>query len=198
MSYRQIHGLIGIAISVVFFIGFWIIFLNYPDSFDKSKGLSIAAYPLMGLNDKSLVVFTVFTLLGLLNIIYCIGYLFPLSNHMTILVGKCFLLLSALQWCSFGFLPYSNESHLFLLRVISFNLTNLFGLFVLGMESKLISKSLSIRYYTLSTCALLLVLSILGIMTLENHSFMRTNIMISLYFLWIGVNGMFQIREREN
>ncbi|NOT76900.1 MAG: hypothetical protein HOP08_18405 [Cyclobacteriaceae bacterium] len=199
MSYSGFLRFIGVLITVVFVVGFFLLFINSPGSFEKSDRLSIASYYLMGIDRGNLAIYLCYHILGGLLVIFCMGFLSIRAKQIQVFIAKVLLLFSGIQWLSFGIFPDKEVGEdLFLLRVIVFNLTCFLSFLILGVDFHSISRNKIATYYTIITAAGMLIIFLNGVFTLENRSFLFTNIHISMYFAWFGFFGVLNFLRSDN
>ena len=136
-----------------------------------------------------------YILVGLLNILFSIG-LFKISdNKSVLLVGKIMLLTTGIIWITFGLIDYKTdtdfEKHIMATRAIVTLGTAMLSLLMLGGEFEKMVKDKFLKYYTIVSGALILLLSILSLSVfMFSDSWIRANISWTIYFLWFGVFGI--------
>lgn len=194
MSQRTL-GVIGLLIPILFISGFVSLFIYNPQTLEEvDKVTSIASFNLAGMNGRWLAAYLNYLTIGLLNVVFVYG-LFKLSkNDLPIVIGKILILIAGLIWTSFGVLswdPFSNNGiHTIMIRAISILIVAPLGLIFLSIEFEKILKDKFSKYYTLTTGLIILILGILSMFVFNDQTWIRTNISLTMYFLWFGVIGL--------
>jgi len=135
-----------------------------------------------------------YLLVGILNIIFVVG-LFQLSkNDMPVVLGKAVFLIIGLIWISFGILSWNLDSefemHTVIFRVIAILILAPVGYFFIGIEFERVIEDSFSKYYTLGTGFCFILFGILSLFVFNDETWIRTNILIILYFVWFGVLGI--------
>lgn len=134
-----------------------------------------------------------YIIVGLLNAIVAVG-LFKMSDNKSIIVGgKILLLISGVIWTTFGLInsdPSDFGTHLLAIRTMAILATGLFGLLIIGGEIEKILKDKFLKYYTYASAGTILLLSILSVFVYWDETWIRTNISLTIYFVWFGVFGL--------
>lgn len=194
MSQRTL-GVIGLLIPILFISGFVSLFIYNPQTLEEvDKVTSIASFNLAGMNGRWLAAFLNYLTIGLLNVVFVYG-LFKLSkNDLPIVIGKILILIAGLIWTSFGVMswdPFSNNGiHTIMIRVISLLIFAPLGLIFLSIEFEKTLKDKFSKYYTLTTGLIILILGILSVFVFNDQTWIRTNISLTMYFMWFGVIGL--------
>lgn len=189
----KLIGTLGTLTTIFFVVGFAGLFIINPQTYQELNNLSISAYNVDGMNAETWIkVF--YIIVGLLNVFVAIG-LFKMSDNKSIIVaGKILLLISGIIWITFGLINWNPNSEfeysLILQRTIAILATGLFGLLFIGGELEKIIKDKFLKYYTLTTASLILVLSILSMFVFWDQTWIRTNASLTIYFIWFGVFGL--------
>jgi uncharacterized membrane protein YuzA (DUF378 family) len=189
----KLTGTLGTLTTISFVVGFAGLFIINPQTYVELNNLSISAYNLDGMNAENWIkVF--YIIVGLLNIFVAVG-LFKMSDNKSIIIaGKILLLISGIIWTTFGLINYDPNTdfgnHLLAQRTIAILATGLFGLIIIGAEFEKILKDKFLKYYTLTTSGLILLLSILSMFVFWDQTWIRTNASLTIYFIWFGVFGL--------
>jgi len=191
MTDKLIGGL-GTLTTILFIIGFVGLFIINPQTFEELNNLSISGYNLDGMNAENWIK-SFYIIVGLLNAIVAVG-LFKMTDNKSIIVGgKILLLVSGVIWTTFGLInsdPSDFGTHLLAIRTMAILATGLFGLLILGAEIEKILKDKFLKYYTFASAGTILLLSILSIFVYWDETWIRTNISLTIYFVWFGVFGL--------
>lgn len=184
----------GILTALFYVIGFVVLFILNPQAYEELNNLSLAAYNIVGMDYRWYSV-VAYLIVGILNLIFC-SLLFLMANNKSLaIVGKIFLLISGLLWFSFGVYPYNPmtdnmSNHILVIRVLALLVTSFSGLLFFGGEFETISKDKFLKWYTLSSGLVILLLSLLRIFIYNDETWIRANISITIYFVWFGVFGL--------
>jgi hypothetical protein len=196
MTDKLIGGL-GTLTTALFIIGFVGLFIINPQTYDELNNLSISGYNLDGMNAENWIK-SFYIIVGLLNVIVAIG-LFKMSDNKSIIVGgKILLLISGVIWTTFGLINYNLSdfgTHLLAMRTIALLTTGLFALIILGAEIEKILNDKFLKYYALATAGTILLLSILSVFVYWDETWIRTNISLTIYFVWFGVFGLRLVKK---
>jgi hypothetical protein len=189
----KLIGTLGLLTTILFIIGFVGLFIINPQTYEELNNLSISGYNLDGMNAENWIKIF-YIIVGLFNIIVAIG-LFKMSDNKSIIVGgKILLLISGVIWTTFGLINYDPNTdfgnHLLAQRTIAILATGLIGLIIIGAEIENIIKDKFLKYYTLTTAGTILLLSILSMFVFWDETWIRTNISLTIYFIWFGVFGI--------
>jgi hypothetical protein len=191
MTDKLIGGL-GTLTTILFIMGFVGLFIINPQTYEELNNLSISGYNLDGMNAENWIK-SFYIIVGLLNVIVAVG-LFKMSDNKSIIVGgKILLLISGVIWTTFGLInnePTDFGTHMLAMRTIAILATGLFGLIIIGAEIEKISNDKFLKYYTLTTAGLILLLSILSMFVFWDQTWIRTNVSLTTYFIWFGVFGL--------
>ena len=188
----KLIGTLGTLTTILFIIGFVGLFIINPQTYEELNNLSISGYNLDGMNAENWIK-AFYVVVGLLNITVAVG-LFKMSDNKSIIVGgKVLLLLSGIIWTTFGLINNDPNTefgnHLFLVRTIAILATGLFGLIFLGAEMEKIYKDKFLKYFTLTTAGTMFLLGVLSMFVFWDETWVRTNISLTIYFVWFGVFG---------
>jgi hypothetical protein len=190
---RRLVRTFGLGTTIIFAIGFIGLFIYNPITYEELNNVSLTQYNLIGMNGRLWLICVNYITVGLLIAFFAIGLFGITKNNSIIVGGKILLLLSGLIWTSFGIIPYDNQTdlgnHLMLIRTIAVLLTGALGLLILGAEMELISKDKFLKYYTLATAFLILLIGIASTFSID-VTWTRTNISLTVFFLWFGIFGL--------
>jgi hypothetical protein len=191
---RRLVGILGLATTIIFAIGFIGLFIYNPITYEELNNLSLAQYNLIGMNGRLWLICVNYITVGLLSSFFAIGLFGITKNNSIIVGGKILLLLSGLIWISFGIIPYDMETgvgnHLMLTRTIAILLIGPMGLVILGAEFEQIVKDKFLEYYTLASGILILLIGVASTLFFNDVTWIRTNLSLTTYFLWFGVFGL--------
>ncbi|MCA6381325.1 MAG: hypothetical protein IM574_12430 [Cytophagales bacterium] len=192
MTDKLIGGL-GTLTTILFIVGFVGLFILNPQTYEELNNLSISGYNLDGMNAENWIK-TFYIIVGLLNIVIALG-LFRISDNKSIIVGgKILLLVSGVIWTTFGLINYDPNTdfgnHLLAQRTIAILATGLLGLILIGAEMEKIRKDKFLKYFTLAAAGTMLLLSLLSVFVYWDETWIRTNISLTIYFVWFGVFGL--------
>jgi len=188
-------GIIGLCITVFFFLGFSSLFIYNPQILEEVDNVtSIASFNITGMNGRWIAAYFNYFTIGLLNLVFVFGLFKMFKNDLPIIIGKILILIAGLIWTSFGMISWDTNSdidiHTVMIRVISLLLIAPFGLIFLGVDfEKIVSDKFS-KYYTLATGLIILILGFLSVFVFNDQTWIRTNISLTIYFLWFGVIGI--------
>ena len=196
----KLIGTLATLTTLFFIIGFVGLFIINPQTLEELNNLSISGYNLDGMNAENWIkVF--YIIVGLLNVIVAVG-LFKMSDNKSIIVGgKILLLISGVIWTTFGLINYDLSdfgNHMLAMRTIAIVTTGLCGLIILGAEIEKILNDKFLKYYTLATAGTILLLSILSIFVFWDETWIRTNISLTVYFVWFGVFGIKILQKKAS
>ena len=190
---NKLIGILGILTSLFFFIGFWGLFFMNPQTFAELNNLSISAYNLDGMDGRIWVSSIVYILAGLLNIIVALLLVKATKSSVT-LAGEIFILITGGIWLSFGLITYEVNTdlgnHLFIIRTITMLVTSTIGLLLFGLELERVTNDIFLKYYTIGTGLIILLLCILSLFVYNDDTWIRTNISFTIYFTWFGILGI--------
>jgi hypothetical protein len=190
---RRLVRTFGLGTTIIFAIGFIGLFIYNPITYEELNNVSLTQYNLIGMNGRLWLICVNYITVGLLIAFFAIGLFGITKNNSIIVGGKILLLLSGLIWTSFGIIPYDNQTdlgnHLMLIRTIAILLTGALGLLILGAEMELITKDKFLKYYTLATAFLILLIGIASTFSID-VTWTRTNISLTVFFLWFGIFGL--------
>ena len=192
MTDKLIGGL-GTLTTILFIVGFVGLFILNPQTYEELNNLSISGYNLDGMNAENWIK-TFYIIVGLLNIVIALG-LFRISDNKSIIVGgKILLLVSGVIWTTFGLINYDPNTdfgnHLLAQRTIAILATGLLGLILIGAEMEKIRKDKFLKYFTLAAAGTMLLLCLLSVFVYWDETWIRTNISLTIYFVWFGVFGL--------
>ncbi|NBW34918.1 MAG: hypothetical protein EBR30_07850 [Cytophagia bacterium] len=199
MSFR-LTSFVGILTGVFFIIGFAILFVLNPQTYEELNNLSLASYNILGMHAR-LWAAVVYGITGLLNIIFCVGLLKDKSNSSAGLIGKILLIVSGVTWLSFGLMDYNPTTdiadHILLIRLIVIITASFVGLLLLGIEYDRIVRDKFLKWFTLSSAGLISLISILSIFVYNDDTWIRTNVSLTTYFVWFTVFGLRTLRKES-
>lgn len=191
---NKLIGTLGILTTTIFALGFIGLFIIHPQTFLEINNIGLTFFNLDGMEGETWIKIS-YIIVGLLNIFFAIG-LFKISdNKSALVIGKIFLLLTGLIWVTFGLINYRTdtdfESHLMATRAIATLITSMLSLLLLGGELEKVIKDKFLKYYTISSGVLIMLISILSLSVfMLDESWIRSNISWTIYFLWFGVFGI--------
>ena len=190
----KLIAVIGFLVSAIFIVGFLILFVLNPKTLESINTLSLFVYNLDGMEGRLWAAMVIYLTVGMLNSLFAVGLLVTLKNESTIVIGSILLLITGLTWASFGLFPTDTQTsiggNLFLFRIITVTLTGAIGLIVFGAEFEKVHPSKFLKWYTLSSGLLILALSFLSVFVFNDATWIRTNISITMYFVWFVVFGI--------
>jgi hypothetical protein len=194
MNNRTI-GVIGLSIAIFFISGFISLFIYNPQTLEEVDNVtSIASFNLTGMNGRWLAAYFNYLTIGVLNLAFALGLIKLTKNDLPIIIGKILILIAGLIWTSFGIISWDPNSdigiHTVMIRVISLLLITPLGLIFLGVDFEKIIKDKFSKYYTLVTGLTILTIGFLSVFVFNDQTWMRTNISLTIYFLWFGVIGL--------
>ncbi len=196
----RLTSLIGVLTGVFFIVGFAILFILNPLAYEELNNLSLASYNILGMNARVWVT-SVYVITGLLNIVFCVGLLKDKKSNSAGLIGKILLIVSGVTWLSFGLMDYNPitdiANHILLIRLIIMITANFIGLLLLSVEYDRIVKDKFLKWFTLSSAALILFISILSIFFYNDDTWVRTNVSLTIYFVWFAVFGARTLRKES-
>src|SRR5258706_1455364 len=188
---RRLIGILGLSITIIFTIGFIGLFLYNPITYEELNNVSLTQYNLIGMNGRLLLIYVNYITVGLISCVLTIGLFTMTKNNSIIVAGKILLLLSGILWTSFGLIPWDMNSdfgnHLMLTRTIAMLSTGPIGLIILGARFEQIFNDKFLKYYTLTTAGAILLLGLLSAFVFWDKTWIRTNISLTIYFIWFGV-----------
>lgn len=191
---KKLIGTLGALVTITFITGFLVLFILNPQVFEELNNLSLSAYNLVGMKGREWAFTVVYFLTGLLNIIFCIGLLKDKPSNSASFTGKILLMSCGLIWLSFGLLPYDPTTdivnHLLMIRLIILITASSIGLLLLGVEYNRIEQDKFLKWYTLSSAGLILLLSFLSVFVYNDITWIRTNASLTIYFVWFIVFGL--------
>jgi hypothetical protein len=189
----RLTSLIAILTGVFFIVGFAILFVLNPQTYEELNNLSLASYNIPGMNARVWVV-SMYVITGLLIIIFC-GSLIKDKLHLSEgFIGKILIAVSGLVWLSFGIFD-SNPTidlsiHVLLIRLVVFLISSCIGLLLLGVGYHRIAQDKFLKWFTLSSAALIALISLLSIFVYNDDTWVRTNVSLTTYFVWFTVFGL--------
>lgn len=199
---KNLSAIIGLLITLIYITGFAVLFSLNPQTYDELNNLCIAAYNMVDMDARLWAAIIIYLLVGILNIIFCISIFLNSSNRSLSVVGKILILISGVIWLSFGILPYDPMTdignHLLGIRVILIIAISFLGLLFLGAEFEVIFKDHFLKWYTIASGLLILVLSLLSMFVFNDETWVRTNLSLTIYFAWFGIFGLRVLHQSEN
>jgi len=188
----------GILLSVTFIAGFVVLFIINPQTLEEINNVSLTFYNLEGMNGRMWTVYVIYSIVGLLNILFVALFIFSTENKPMTVVSKILFLITGILWLSFGLFPYDGGTdlgiNLMLIRIGTIILTASVGLIILGAEFETVYRNKFMKWYTLSSGLLILLLSVVSLFLFDN-TWMRTNASFAIYFFWFGVFGLVRLRR---
>lgn len=200
MSFR-LTSIIGVLTGLFFIVGFMVLFILNPLTYDELNNLSLASYNLLGMDAKIWVAFVVYGIVGLLNVFFSIGLLIDKSDTSVSLIGKIMFFISGIVWLSFGLLDYDPTTgignHLLLIRLVIMNTCSMIGLLLLSVDYYRIIQNKFLKFFTMSSGILMLSLGVFTIFIYNDSTWVRTNVLLIMYFVWIMVFGLHNLSEKK-
>lgn len=198
---RKTLAIIGVLIPLIFVLGFMVLFIVNPKTYEELNNVSLATYNIEQMDFRLWAAILIYFFVGLLNIAFCVALFLYTPNRSVVLIGKILLLVAGLAWFSLGVFPYDPTSdisfHLLMTRVVLVILTSSLGLLFIGGELEAIVKSKFLKTYTLSSGLLIMLLGFLSAFVYNDTTWIRTNTSFLIYFLWFGVIGALFLFERK-
>lgn len=198
---KNLIGIQGILVTVSFLLGFFILFMINPQTFREVNNISIAAFNLRGMSGRLWAMIN-YLIIGSLNFAFCGTLLTLTSRNLTRTMGAVLLMAAGVIWFTFGIIPYNPTSdlgnHMLLIGIILMISAGSIGFILLAVELDKISNNKFLKWYTLSSGFLILLLSSLSVFVFNDLSWIRTNLSITIYFVWFGVFGSIYLRDLPN
>jgi hypothetical protein len=190
----KLIGTLGLLTTIIFIAGFITLFIYNPITYEELNNISLTQYNLIGMNGRLWLIYVNYITVGLLICVLTIGLFAITKNNSIIVAGKILLLVSGCIWTSFGLIPYDMNTEfgnqLMTIRTMAILLTGSIGLIILGAEFEQILKDKFLKYYTLTTAGTILLIGTLSIFVFWDETWIRTNISLTIYFIWFGVFGL--------
>jgi hypothetical protein len=137
---------------------------------------------------------SIYVVTGSLIIIFCACLIKDKLHLPEGLIGKILLTASGLVWLSFGILDSDPTIdliiHMLLIRLIVFLTSSFIGLILLSVGYHRIAQDKFLKWYTLSSAGLILLLSFLSVFVYNDASWIRINASLTIYFVWFIVFGL--------
>ena len=193
---NKIIGIIGLCITIFFFLGFVSLFIYNPRTLEEVNNVtSITSFNLRGMHGRWLAAYFNYLTIGLLNLAFVFGLFKVVKNNLPMVIGKILILTAGLIWTSFGVVswdPYSDYDVLSMwIRLSSMLIIASVGLIIIGIVFEKIANDNLLKYYTLVTGLGILLVGFFGLFVLDGTTLMiRTNISLTFYFAWFGVFGL--------
>ena len=189
---------IGISVTVLFLIGFCILFITNPQTFIEAQNLSLTSYNLKGLSERPIVAFGIYMPLGILTVIFAFGLITNMHNTFLrislILIG-----LIGLIWFFLGIFPIDANSNQQVLNTMLIAQGSLalgsIGILLFGAESEKFIKDNFIKAYSIITGLIIIAGGFISFMFTLEHSFIRLNLYLILFFMWFAVMGWRMIKK---
>ena len=112
MNHRNIRkatSIIGLLVTISFFISFAILISIHPVSLEVLADLSFFGYNIEGIESQKLIAYFNYLTIGVLIILFSIGLIALLPNSYTNIFGSLFLILMGLIWSSLAFFSINPE-----------------------------------------------------------------------------------------
>jgi len=190
---------IGFLTGVIFIVGFIVLFIFNPQTYEELNNLSLASYNIHGMHSR-LWIATIYSITGLLNVVFSIGLFWNGFKKSASLVGNILLIACGIIWSSFGFFVYDPTTdmsiHMLLIRLIVFIIASLTGLLLLGVEYSRLAQNQFLKWFTLLSASLIALLSFLSNFIYNDETWIRTNLSLIVYFVWLSVFGFSVFRDR--
>ncbi|MBO3699524.1 hypothetical protein [Roseivirga sp. E12] len=180
-----------------------LVFFN-PNALQELKNLPLTALNLQELELRSLIALFLYIIPGGLIIVFSLQLFMNSPNGVLLYkLVKVLVLLSGLLWLVLGFLPYSpfneNEYPKLVFLTVVFLTIVLLILLILTISFGLIFKQKQIFNITLIATIIVFSLTFLSLFVLNSDTWIRTNLSIGLYFIWLVALGyFFEKREPES
>lgn len=202
MKKNILYGTVGIMSFLFFLIGFMILISSNPQVIAEIDNLALSYFNLEGMNGRQLANFVIYIGAGLLSFFTLIGLLIENRRSSQLIIGISFLIVSALNWISFGLTSrgiddIEGDGKLVLLRTIVFLLTSVMGLMLVGTDKLKLNDHRVAKWSTLTIGVIITSLGILSTFVINDNTWWRTNLSISLFFIWIGIIGILFIRTKN-
>lgn len=190
---RTLTGALSILTAVLFISGYSGLFIINPQTLDEINNLGISGYNIKGMTGAGWIA-ACYVLAGLLNSAVALILLRKTEKKTLIAGGIILLFISGIIWTSFGLISYVPSTEfgieLVMLRTILLLVTAFFGLLFIGADIEKIISDRFLKFYTLATAGIILILCSLSLFIFNDKTWIRTNISITLYFIWFGVFGL--------
>lgn len=190
---NTLKGALCLLTALLFISGYSGLFIINPQTFNEINNLGISGYNIKGMTGAGWIA-VFYILAGLLNTAIAFALLRITGRRTLIAGGIVLLLISGLIWTSFGIISYVPSTEfgieLVMLRTILFLLTSSFGLLFIGADIEKIVNDRFLKFYTLVTAGIILIICSLSLFVFDDDTWIRTNISLTLYFLWFGVFGL--------
>lgn len=190
---NTLTGALSVLTALLFISGYSGLFIINPQTFDEINNLGISGYNIKGMTGAGWIA-VFYALAGLLNSAFALVLLRKTEKKTLIAGGMILLLIGGIIWTSFGIISYVPSTEfgieLVMLRTILFLVTVFFGLLFIGADIEKIVNDRFLKFYTLATAAVILILCSLSLFVFNDKTWIRTNISITLYFIWFGVFGL--------
>gem|GEM_PF-266280 len=191
---NKLIGFLGLLATFVFATGFIGLFIINHQAYVELNNLSITSFNLSGMDGEIWIKLS-YIFAGLLTVVLAIGLFKTSENKSILVVGKIFLFITGIIWTTFGLIYWEINSelsnHVLLLRTITAITTGMLGLLFTGGEIEKIARDKFLKYYTLASGLVMLLLSFLSLFVyVFDESWIRANLSLTIYFLWFGVFGI--------
>lgn len=191
---QRLISLTAISTGFLFMVGFAGLFVLNPQTYEELNHLSLVSYNIPGMNARVWVALVAYGLTGAMNILFVTGLLLDKPSKPADLVGKILLAVSGVIWLSFGLICYDPTtdiaSHVLLIRLIGMITTSFIGLLLLSIEYPRIHQDKLLKWFTLLSACLILILSFLSIFVYNDDTWIRTNVSLTVYFVWCIIFGL--------
>lgn len=192
----------GILITMIFILGFIVLFIVNPQTYEELNNISLTGYNIVGMNFRLWVAIVIYSLVGFLNILFTLLLFLQTIHKLISLIGKILILLCGIMWLSLGVFPYDPNTEfgndLLIIRLVLIILTSSIGLLFIGSEFDLILKNKFTKWYTVLCGALILILSFMSVFIFNDSTWIRTNLSFVIYFTWFGVIGVETLRTLKS
>lgn len=201
MSKRQITGILGGIIPILFIIGFYLLTFEYnPGRFKLSDGEFIVGFLLEGMPGYELAKYFNYLFIGFIIISFSLSLLKNTSNRGLNKIGKILILISGVLYLSFGFTDIGETSDLnvFLLlaRIIFILLLGAIGFIMISDEFLEISNNKSIKWILFSFGIAILLNGVLSLLAMEAYPPYMGLVGWLIYFAGLGIIGLSLLNPR--
>jgi hypothetical protein len=197
----RLIGTLGLLTTIIFVAGFITLFIYNPITYEELNNVSLTQYNLIGMNGRLWLIYVNYITVGLLSCIFTIGLFTMPKNNSIVVSGKTLILLSGVIWTSFGLIPWDMNTdfgnYVMLIRTIAILVTAPIGLLFLGAEFERIHMDKFLKYYSLTTAGAILLLGALSTFVFWDKTWIRTNISLTIYFIWFGVFGLRTLPKKQ-
>ncbi len=191
---NKLLGLSGTLSLIILLVGYVGLIQINPQIVVEFDLMALSFYNMEGLHGQMLAKWIIYYGAGWTSLILLIGLIIENRKSTRIIIGLIFLAISAAIWISFGFISITPEdfevdSKLVLMRTILFILTIIVGFTLIGTDCMDVKAKTFIKWLTLSFAIIITILGSLSTFVFNDETYVRTNISLFLFFIWVGVMG---------